>query len=92
MLTRPDALLHMAQGVTWMSRPHPDWKPGDKQPNPWGSNNFETLDPAELGAAAYPLVSGVRAQGRNDRLVGRTCCCPSAYEHRWDGSGHAPPL
>lgn len=44
------------EGVTWMSRPHPDWQPGDKQPNPWGSTNFETLDPAELGAAAYPLV------------------------------------
>lgn len=44
------------QGVNWTSRPHPNWKPGDKQPNPWNSTNFETLDPNELGAAAYPLV------------------------------------
>lgn len=45
------------EGVTWTSPPHPDWKPGDKQPNPWNSSNFQTLDPSAIGsAAAYPLV------------------------------------
>jgi hypothetical protein len=44
------------QAVNWKSQPHPDWQPGDKQPNPWGSTNFVTLDPNEMGASAYPLV------------------------------------
>ncbi len=45
------------QGVTWTERPHPNWKPGVKQPNPWNSTNFETLDPNDMsGAEVYPLV------------------------------------
>lgn len=36
--------------------PHPDWKPGDKQPIPF-SGDYITLTPSELGGAAcYPLV------------------------------------
>ena len=49
--------MRTPQGVTWTSRPHPEWKPGDKQPNPWNSSKIKTLDPVEIGAAeAYPLV------------------------------------
>lgn len=44
------------EGVNWKSQPHPDWQPGSKQPNPWGSTNFITLDPNEMGAGAYPMV------------------------------------
>lgn len=45
------------EGVHWVTQPHPSWKPGDKQPNPWGSTDWLRLVPDELGAAhAYPLL------------------------------------
>jgi len=44
------------EGVSWTTRPHQDWQPGDKQPNPWGSTSYTRVDPAAIGAAAYPLV------------------------------------
>lgn len=54
---RMPAVLLAVQGVQWVTQPHPAWTPGDKQPNPWGSTNWQRLVPDELGAAVtYPLL------------------------------------
>ena len=45
--------------VKHMEAPHPEWKPGMKQPRPdyiGQEDNYISLDPAELGNACYPLV------------------------------------
>ena len=33
------------EAVEWKQMPHPDWQPGQKQPNPWGSETTVRMDP-----------------------------------------------
>ena len=34
------------EAVVWTETPHPDWQPGQKQPNPWGSDaTVRSLEP-----------------------------------------------
>ena len=41
----------------WQPAPHPDWKPPQKQPAPFGTDEMHTVDPAQLPAdVMYPLV------------------------------------
>lgn len=42
--------------VKQVSNPHPDWKPGQKQPHPFDKSQRLVLDPSELGAGLYPFV------------------------------------
>ena len=28
------------EGISWADPPHPNWQPGEKQPNPWGSTTM----------------------------------------------------
>lgn len=54
----PDHPLPLLQ-VKHVEAPHPEWKPGMKQPRPdyiGQEDNYITLDPVELGNAGYPLV------------------------------------
>ena len=76
-----------------MEAPHPEWKPGMKQPRPdyiGQQDNYITLDPAELGNAGYPLViSAIAPRYQGARPVSQhayaTCqprsTCPSAAVH-----------
>jgi flavin reductase (DIM6/NTAB) family NADH-FMN oxidoreductase RutF len=54
-LMRP--LLGPAASSLQVAPPHPGWKPGDKQPPPWGDDPdaHHALDPKEL-TSAYPLM------------------------------------
>lgn len=49
----PQASLPMVQHV---GPPHPDWKPGEKQPAPFENQRRLTLDPAEGAGVMYPFV------------------------------------
>lgn len=42
-----------------ISSPQPDWKPGDKQPHPFGDAEFKALNPLELPSSYFLVISGV---------------------------------
>jgi hypothetical protein len=42
--------------VKHVEHPHPDWRPGQKQPYPFEDSTRLTLDPAEGPRAMYPFV------------------------------------
>lgn len=42
--------------VKHVDSPDPSWRPGQKQPHPFDSDNRLQLNPADLGVGLYPFV------------------------------------
>lgn len=44
------------EGTKLVEQPHPNWKPGEKQPHPFPDNETIELDPQDYGKKLYPFM------------------------------------
>lgn len=85
---------HKGQTINFVDPPHPHWKPGDKLPHSFGSDNYIEILPEEVGNDLYPLlISSVCP-----RPIGFVCCVNnkgqrnlSPYSY-FNAMHHDPPL
>lgn len=49
-------LLGYDKKIQHVPTPNPDYKPGDKQPAPFKTDKYVTLDPEKLGDDMYPFI------------------------------------
>jgi hypothetical protein len=49
-------ILGHSNRIEEVPSPQPNYEPGDKQPSPFASDNYLTLDPVKLGDAMYPFI------------------------------------